>query len=178
MKFLSQRNQGNIFNHTILILLSLSIILPLAVLFFNSIKPQSEFGMNPLGFPYEIRLMNYYDAFVKGNYARVFLNSFTLVTGTLLICIPLSGLAAFSLAILNPRGNTTIVVGLYLLVGLSIPAQLFILPLFIIWKFFYLKKKLHIRQTIHQPQFPGPRSSGAIQMILDLIIAESKLITD
>lgn len=138
MKFLSQRNQGNIFNHTILILLSLSIILPLAVLFFNSIKPQSEFGMNPLGFPHEIRFMNYYDAFVKGNYARVFLNSFTLVTGTLLICIPLSGLAAFSLAILNPRGNTTIVVGLYLLVGLSIPAQLFILPLFIIWKFFYL----------------------------------------
>ena len=45
MKFLSQRNQGNIFNHTILILLSLSIILPLAVLFFNSIKPQSEFGI-------------------------------------------------------------------------------------------------------------------------------------
>lgn len=130
--------KGALFNHLILILLSLSIILPLVVLFFNSLKPQAELGANPLGFPNEIRLENYYDAFVKGNYARVFLNSFTLVLGTLLVCIPLSGLAAFSLAILNPRGSVTALVGLYLLVGLSIPAQLFILPLFILWKYLYL----------------------------------------
>ncbi len=130
--------KGALFNHLILILLSLSIILPLVVLFFNSLKPQAELGVNPLGFPNEIRLENYYDAFVKGNYARVFLNSFTLVLGTLLVCIPLSGLAAFSLAILNPRGSVTALVGLYLLVGLSIPAQLFILPLFILWKYLYL----------------------------------------
>ncbi len=138
MEFLKTKNRGKIVNHVILILLSLSIILPLLVLFFNSIKPQAELGINPLGFPSEVRLMNYYDAFVKGNYARVFLNSLTLVVGTLLICLPLSGLAAFSLAILNPKGSATTVIGLYLLVGLSIPAQLFILPLFILWKFLYL----------------------------------------
>ena len=138
MQLHSFKTRDKIFNHVILILLSLSIILPLAVLFFNSIKPQAELGINPLGFPNEIRLMNYYDAFVKGNYARVFFNSLTLVLGTLLLCIPLSGLAAFSLAILNPKGNATIVIGLYLLVGLSIPAQLFILPLFILWKFLHL----------------------------------------
>ncbi len=138
MSTISYSNRDKIFNHMILILLSLSIILPIAVLFFNSIKPHVELGTNPLGFPSEIRLMNYYDAFVKGNYARVFLNSSILVLGTLFVCIPLSGLAAFSLAILSPKGSTTVVIGLYLLVGLSIPAQLYILPLFIMWKYLHL----------------------------------------
>ena len=132
-----KRNEG-IFNHIILMILALTIILPLSVLFFNSIKPQSEFGTNPLGFPKEIRLMNYYDAWVIGGYARIFLNSVILVAGTLIVNLTLSGMAAFSLAVLNPRGKLTIVLGIYLLVGISIPAQMFILPLFILWKNLYL----------------------------------------
>ena len=69
-----KRKEG-IVNHIILMILALTIILPLSVLFFNSIKPQSEFGTNPLGFPSKVRFMNYYDAWVIGGYARIFLNS-------------------------------------------------------------------------------------------------------
>jgi len=135
-----KRNEG-IFNHIILMILALTIILPLSVLFFNSIKPQSEFGTNPLGFPSKVRFMNYYDAWVIGGYARIFLNSTILVFGTLVINLTLSGMAAFSLAVLNPRGRMTVVLGIYLLVGISIPAQMFILPLFILWK------NLHLTNT-------------------------------
>ena len=135
-----KRNEG-IFNHIILMILALTIILPLSVLFFNSIKPQSEFGTNPLGFPSKVRFMNYYDAWVIGGYARIFLNSTILVVGTLVINLTLSGMAAFSLAVLNPRGRMTVVLGIYLLVGISIPAQMFILPLFILWK------NLHLTNT-------------------------------
>ena len=132
------KKREGLFNHLILMILAMTIILPLLVLLFNSIKPQSEFGTNPLGFPKEIRLMNYYDAWVIGGYARIFLNSFILVAGTLIVNLTLSGMAAFSLAVLNPRGKLTIVLGIYLLVGISIPAQMFILPLFILWKNLYL----------------------------------------
>ena len=132
------KKREGLFNHLILMILAMTIILPLLVLLFNSIKPQSEFGTNPLGFPKEIRLMNYYDAWVIGGYARIFLNSFILVAGTLIVNLTLSGMAAFSLAVLNPRGKMTIVLGIYLLVGISIPAQMFILPLFILWKNLYL----------------------------------------
>ena len=132
------RQRSSYINHAILIFMALTIILPLLVLAFNSIKPSSEFGANPLGFPNEIRLMNYYDAWVNGNYTQIFMNSLTLVIGTLILNLTVSGLAAFSLAVLNPRGIQTIVVGLYLLVGISIPAQLFILPLFLMWKSLYL----------------------------------------
>ena len=38
-------------NYTILTILALTCILPIMLLFFNSIKPQEEFGINPLGFP-------------------------------------------------------------------------------------------------------------------------------
>ena len=132
------KKREGLFNHIILMILAMTIILPLLVLLFNSIKPQSEFATNPLGFPNEIRLMNYYDAWVIGGYARIFLNSFILVAGTLIVNLTLSGMAAFSLAVLNPRGKMTIVLGIYLLVGISIPAQMFILPLFILWKNLYL----------------------------------------
>ena len=135
-----KRKEG-IINHIILMILALTIILPLSVLFFNSIKPQSEFGTNPLGFPSKVRFMNYYDAWVIGGYARIFLNSTILVVGTLVINLTLSGMAAFSLAVLNPRGRMTVVLGIYLLVGISIPAQMFILPLFILWK------NLHLTNT-------------------------------
>ena len=84
----------------------------------NSIKPQEEFGINALGFPNDIRLANFYDAWILGSYARIFLNSVILVFGTLIICLFCSGLAAFSLARLKPKGSNIFLI--YLLVGISI----------------------------------------------------------
>ena len=127
-----------LFNHFVLMLLALSIILPILILFFNSLKPQSELLTNPLGAPMTLRFTNYYDAFVFGNYSRIMLNSLYFVVGTLVVCLPLSALASFSLAILSPRGKLTTSIAVYLLIGLSIPAQLYILPLFILWKNLYL----------------------------------------
>ena len=49
-----------------------------------------------------------------------------------ILCLAVSLLAGFSLAKLNPKGST--VIAIYLLVGISIPAQLYILPLFLLWK--------------------------------------------
>ena len=45
------RSREVISNYIILIIFALIAILPLAVLIFNSIKPQREFGVNPLGPP-------------------------------------------------------------------------------------------------------------------------------
>ena len=132
------KKRSALFNHFLLMLLALSIILPILILFFNSLKPQSELLTNPLGAPMTLRFTNYYDAFVFGNYSRIMLNSLYFVVGTLVVCLPLSALASFSLAILSPRGKLTTSIAVYLLIGLSIPAQLYILPLFILWKNLYL----------------------------------------
>ena len=101
------KKRNALFNHFVLMLLALSIILPILILFFNSLKPQSELLTNPLGAPMTLRFTNYYDAFVFGNYSRIMLNSLYFVVGTLVVCLPLSALASFSLAILSPRGKLT-----------------------------------------------------------------------
>ena len=92
-------------NYAILTIFALFAFLPILLLVMNSIKPQEEFGINALGFPSDIRLANFYDAWILGSYARIFLNSLILVIGTLIICLFCSGLAAFSLARLKPKGS-------------------------------------------------------------------------
>ena len=126
------RTKEAIPNHIILISFALLAILPILVLFFNSIKPFSEFGLNPLGPPSEIRIQNFPDAGVAGEYSKIFFNSSKLVIGSVILCLAVSLLAGFSLAKLNPKGSSAIAI--YLLVGISIPAQLYILPLFLLWK--------------------------------------------
>ena len=126
------RKQELVVNYTILTFLASIALFPILLLFFNSIKPQEEFGVNALGFPKTIRFANFLDAWELGNYAQIFLNSFQLVIGTLIICLLFSGFAAFSLARLKPKGS--MIFAIYLLVGISIPAQMFILPLFLMWK--------------------------------------------
>ena len=69
------RKRELVSNYTILTILALTCILPIMLLFFNSVKPQEEFGLNPLGFPITIRLANFVDAWVIGEYAQIFLNS-------------------------------------------------------------------------------------------------------
>ena len=126
------RRKEAIPNHFILILFALLAVLPILVLFFNSIKPFSEFGLNPLGPPSEVRLQNFPDALIAGECTKIFFNSSKLVFGSVILCLAVSLLAGFSLAKLNPKGST--VIAIYLLVGISIPAQLYILPLFLLWK--------------------------------------------
>ena len=126
------RTKEAIPNHIILISFALLAILPILVLFFNSIKPFSEFGLNPLGPPSEIRIQNFPYACLACEYSKIFFNSSKLVIGSVILCLAVSLLAGFSLAKLNPKGSSAIAI--YLLVGISIPAQLYILPLFLLWK--------------------------------------------
>ena len=126
------RKKEAIPNHIILLIFASIAIFPLLVLVFNSVKPFNEFGLNPLGPPSTLRFENFSDAWVAGEYARIFFNSFKLVIGSVFLCLAVSLLAGFSLAKLNPKGSTLIAI--YLLVGISIPAQLYILPLFLLWK--------------------------------------------
>ena len=126
------RKKEAIPNHIILLIFASIAIFPLLVLVFNSVKPFNEFGLNPLGPPSTLRFENFSDAWVAGEYARIFFNSIKLVIGSVFLCLAVSLLAGFSLAKLNPKGST--VIAIYLLVGISIPAQLYILPLFLLWK--------------------------------------------
>ncbi len=137
-----QRREASLFpNYLILILLVLFTIGPLIVLSFNSLKTTQELVVNPLGIPRTIRLANFLDAWQVGNFATTVGNSVFLVVTTVLAELVLAGLAAYSLARLNPPGQNGFM--LYMLVGSTLPLWLFLVPLFYMWS------QLNLRNTLY-----------------------------
>ena len=118
-------------NHTVLILLVIFAMGPMMILVFNSLKTQQEIGRNPLGFPESFVWQNFPDAWEIGRFSATMGNSAMLVAMTLVGVLLLGGMAAYSLAKLDLPGAS--VVMLYLLIGSSVPLQLFLVPLFYLW---------------------------------------------
>jgi raffinose/stachyose/melibiose transport system permease protein len=75
---------------------------------------------------------NYPKAWEVGNFSTTTVNSAILVAGTVVGVLVFGGMAAYSLAKLNLPGSDGFM--LYLLVGSSLPVQLFLVPLFFLWK--------------------------------------------
>ncbi len=123
---------GTIPNYVVLIILAMFALVPLVILAFNSLKGQAEIGRNPLGFPQDIIWSNYPDAWTVGNFSSTTQNSAILVTLTVAGVLGLGGMAAYSLAKLDLPGASAVT--LYLLVGSSLPIQLFLVPLFFLWQ--------------------------------------------
>lgn len=119
-------------NYIILILLLGFALGPLLVLIFNSLKTQGEIGRNPLGPPQELLWSNFAKAWDVGNFAVTTRNSGFLVIVTVVAVLALGGMAAYSLAKLDLPGASGVM--LYLLIGTSLPLQLFLVPLFFTWQ--------------------------------------------
>ena len=130
--FKPRRESGRSFNYIVILLLFFFAIGPLAVLGFNSLKSVAEIGLNPLGPPRTIHLENYPEAWQVGNFATTTRNSVILVVSTVAGVLVFGGLAAYSLARLNPPGGNAFMV--YMLVGTTLPFWLYVVPLFFLWR--------------------------------------------
>jgi raffinose/stachyose/melibiose transport system permease protein len=119
-------------NYIVLTLLLAFAVGPLMVLTFNSVKTQAELGKNPLGPPQSIVWENFPKAWDVGNFAVTTRNSGILVAGTIIGVLVLGGMAAYSLAKLDLPGAGPLT--LYLLIGTSLPLQLYLVPLFFTWQ--------------------------------------------
>ncbi len=118
-------------NYLVLIALAAFSLGPLVILVFNSLKYDAEIRLDPLGPPVTPRWDNYQEAWVYGDFATTMVNSLIIAAGTVLGVVVISGLAGYSLARLRPIGGD--VITFYLLVGTTLPAQLFLVPLFYLW---------------------------------------------
>ncbi|MDZ4719078.1 MAG: carbohydrate ABC transporter permease [Roseiflexaceae bacterium] len=123
-------------NYLVLIFLTFFALAPIVILCFNSLKSSSEVGRNPLGPPQAIQWQNYPRAWEQGGFAVTTRNSLVLVVGTVAGVLLLGGSAAYSLARLRLPGGSALM--LLLLVISTVPLQLFLVPLFFLWKNFGL----------------------------------------
>lgn len=130
--FKSRRQTSFMPNYIVLTLLAFFALAPLVILGFNALKSTAEVAQNPLGPPSGLLFSNFPKAWQMGDFATTTRNSAILVVGTVIGELTLGGLAAYSLARLNPRGSNLLMV--YLLVVSTVPVWLFLVPLFFLWR--------------------------------------------
>lgn len=126
-----QRRTDLRLNYTVLIILVLLALGPLVILLFNALKSSIEVAQNPLGPPRAIHLENFVNAWIIGEFNKTTGNSLILVVSTVCGVLLFGGLAAYSLARLQPPGANFFM--LYMLGGSTLPIWLFLVPLYFLW---------------------------------------------
>ncbi|MCM3748758.1 carbohydrate ABC transporter permease [Paenibacillus pasadenensis] len=121
---------GKTFKQALLIAYVLAVILPFTVMFFATFKSMSGLFQDPLGLPDSFKLTNYIELFRKQDMFIYFKNS-TVVTffsvGSILF---LSSLVAFGIS--RMKGRTGAMLFAFFTLGMMIPSQTSIIPLFIL----------------------------------------------
>lgn len=113
----------------VLVLLALYALFPLYIAVSASLKSRADLFANPMGFPKELHLVNYANAFTTGGLKQAFLNSGLLAAGTVLGILLTAIPSAYALAKIPIRGSSFLV-GYYFFCT-TIPQQLFIIPLYL-----------------------------------------------
>ena len=106
------------------------IIVPVYWMVITSVKPQSEyFTTNPL-LPSTSPTLQAYRMVVENDFARYFLNSVIVTLGTVVPGVMFAFMAAF--AIVRGRSRFLTFSSRYLLLGLAIPLQATIIPVYLL----------------------------------------------
>lgn len=117
-----KRKNRNLGAHTILILWSLIVLLPLWVLLMGSLKNKTEIYQNPFGLPSAWKFSNYSDVMASGDFLIYFKNTLIVVLISLFLVLLLGSLAAYALA--NWIGNLSRGVFLFFMAGMMLPIKI------------------------------------------------------
>lgn len=124
----------------ILILYSFFTIFVLAVTVMDSLKTKGDLVTNFVGLPKEISFSSYLSVLVDGDFLLYFKNSLILTVCGTVGCILLSSMAAYGIARYQFKGKGLL--SGYFMIGMMVPVQVSILPLFIILRNLGLLNKL------------------------------------
>lgn len=116
--------------YAVMIFFTVMAIYPLLWLVMNSFKTTTEFQMNKLGFPKDWVLVNYKDAWIRGKFPRLILNSFIYTGITMVATLVFSFMAGFAFAKI-PNRATKFLHGSFV-IGLLLTLQSIMVPLFLI----------------------------------------------
>jgi raffinose/stachyose/melibiose transport system permease protein len=125
-------NLSRVVKALILTLVALIIAAPVYVVIVSTFKTNAELFENPSGLPASWSFANYTRLFVESNIGQSFTNS-VIVTGVSVIAaLALASLASFGITRLM-RVSGLLLFGFFI-VGLAIPAQVNIIPIFLFFK--------------------------------------------
>src|SRR3979490_1451135 len=106
------------------------ILYPFVLMIFGSLKSETAFLANPVSPPTTLNLGNYQFAWNEAHIPKFALNSLIVAAGTVLLTLVTGSMAAFALSRIRFRGRAWIYLAFVLL--LTVPVQIYIIPLYII----------------------------------------------
>lgn len=114
----------------VLILYSMITIFVLAVTVMDSLKTKGDLVTNFVGLPKSVSFASYAAVLVEGDFLLYFRNSVILTVCGTVGCILLSSMAAYGITRYQFRGKNLL--SGYFMIGMMVPVQVSVLPLFII----------------------------------------------
>ncbi len=114
--------------YILLALMAFLVLFPIYILALNSVKTDVEIKAGPLEFPAIPQTRNFIEAYLTGQFQIGLVNSLKIAVIVCAAVILLAALAAYGLARLYVPGKLKI--NTYLLMGLAVPPQLFLIPLY------------------------------------------------
>jgi raffinose/stachyose/melibiose transport system permease protein len=106
------------------------VLYPFIVLFLGSLKTEPGFIANPLGIPARPTLDNYVYAWQSAHIPQFTVNSAIVSTATVGLTLALASMAAFGLSRFRFCGGRLVYLAFVLL--LTIPVQIYIIPLYVV----------------------------------------------
>jgi raffinose/stachyose/melibiose transport system permease protein len=118
------------FCYVTLLILAFAVLYPFITLIFGSLKSESEFFANPVGFPKTWQWHNYVEAWQQAHIGEFTVNSAIVAAGTVILTLFCSGTASYALSRFSFRGNRIIYLAFIIL--LTLPVQVYIIPLYVV----------------------------------------------
>ncbi|MEY9845490.1 carbohydrate ABC transporter permease [Streptacidiphilus sp. MAP5-3] len=116
--------------HTVLVLASAVVLVPLLFVVYLSIKDIPGILGTPLSLPTKVHLENYSQSWSEGDLGQFLLNTLIVAGATVAVILLVSSLAAFVISRYRFRGNQLLY--LFFVSGLALPIQIIALPIFIL----------------------------------------------
>ena len=117
-------------SHTVLVIWSLLVVVPLLWVLMSSFKTSSEIFASPFGLPARWSFDNYANAWTTAGIGQFFLNSVVVVFGALALTMLFGAMSAYVLARFSFPGRRLLYY--LMLAGLTFPIFLAIVPLFFV----------------------------------------------
>lgn len=115
---------------TLLLFGAVAILYPMAIFLGASLKTNADFLVSPLGLPQHWAFSNYATAWQKAEMGRLILNSLIVSIASTALAILLSSMLAFGLHVFRFAGRGALLASIVMMI--TIPAQVYIIPLYII----------------------------------------------
>jgi raffinose/stachyose/melibiose transport system permease protein len=121
---------GNIVKYIFLIIGAFIVVYPIFTVLMGSLKNNSDIMLDPFGLPHHPIFANYIDAWTDGPLGSLFKNSIIVTFSSVFLVVVFSSMIAFVMTRKDFKkiGNIIFIV---IVVGITIPAQVGILPLYL-----------------------------------------------